>query len=222
MVVGAICALIFLGMSFFGLSQQVALFLAILSGVIATGALHEDGLADTADGLGAGKSREHSLTIMKDSTIGSYGAIALIAALILRLTLYSDVFANDMGGFSATVLIASTFVAAHAVSRGAMVMIVWSLPYAREAESAKVPPLSEPPTKVGVLVAVAITIISVIPVAIIFGVGAGIVGIGVAIGAMLGLRLLFDRKLQGWTGDTAGATQQMSEISFLLAVTAWT
>src|SRR5437763_523525 len=84
LIVGAIAALVLLGAAWIGMTPAVAAGLALAAAVLVTGGLHEDGLADTADGLGGGKDRDHKLAIMRDSRIGSYGVLALMLTLGLR------------------------------------------------------------------------------------------------------------------------------------------
>src|SRR5204862_794236 len=76
--VGAIAALTFLVAELLGCGSAPAALLAVAAGLAVTGAFHEDGLADTADGFGGGKSREEKLAIMRDSRHGSFGVIALV------------------------------------------------------------------------------------------------------------------------------------------------
>src|SRR4051794_3499789 len=71
--IGALCALAFFIAGLLGLPLSAAALLTVATGLAVTGALHEDGLADTADGFGGGNDREHKLAIMRDSTHGTYG-----------------------------------------------------------------------------------------------------------------------------------------------------
>ena len=84
-VVGLLAGLAFAGASLLGLPPLPSALIAIVTMILVTGALHEDGLADTADGLGAGADRARALAIMADSRIGSFGALALMISLLARL-----------------------------------------------------------------------------------------------------------------------------------------
>ncbi len=215
-VVGAVCAAVFIVAKLCGLELVPALVLAIGSGVLVTGALHEDGLADTADGLGGGQTRARRLAIMKDSTIGTYGALALIISFALRVSFYGDIFASDIIRTAGPV-----FIAAHMISRGAMLVIIWSLPYARDADSAKVPPLTGQAGTFSIAVAFLSIALPLVAGAITFGADTVFAAVAATVIATLFLRRLFRKKLGGWTGDTAGAVQQATEIAFLLGLSAW-
>ena len=86
-VTAAVLALVLMALPTVPALPWVAAVLSTVAGVMLTGTFHEDGLADTADGLGGGLTREHALEIMKDSRIGSYGAIALVLALLAKVSL---------------------------------------------------------------------------------------------------------------------------------------
>jgi len=216
-LIGLICGLVAVAAFALNLSASVSILIGIMVGVLVTGALHEDGLADTADGLGGGRDRAHRLIIMKDSSIGSYAAIALILAFGFRFLLYFPDVAMIDGW-----VIVLLFIAAHCVGRAGMLGIVWSLNYVRDEEAAKVSPLSAPTTLHGVGIAAATVLAALLPLNLYAGALTGI-GIGVLMAglAVVALRTLYLRKLGGWTGDTAGATQIIGEIAFLTGMAAW-
>src|ERR1700735_436557 len=108
-----------------GLPIPAASLLGLGATILATGALHEDGLADSADGLGGGQTRERKLEIMRDSRIGSYGAIALFISLGLRWAAVAAL----LGGAAGAVL--GALVAAHALSRAGLPVIMFYLEPAR-------------------------------------------------------------------------------------------
>ena len=118
----------------------VASAVSLVATVWLTGAFHEDGLADTCDALGGAVSRDRALTIMKDSRIGSYGAVALVLALVLKVVAVAGLAsAAPAGGL---VWATTAVIWSHAVSRAAPVWLVWRLPYAGDAEHAKAKPLA--------------------------------------------------------------------------------
>lgn len=197
-----------------GLAPLIALLAGLLAAVLLTGALHEDGLADTADGLGGGRDRAHRLAIMKDSSIGTYGAIALIFAFGFRFALYGTALADPL-------LLLALFIAAHCAGRAGMLGIVWSLDYARAEAEAKVPPLTGDMTLGSAAIAGGTVALSVIPLMIFVGTAAILTAIALVFLTTLALRALCRRKLGGWTGDTAGAAQMIGEIMFLIGITAW-
>jgi adenosylcobinamide-GDP ribazoletransferase len=151
---------------------------------------------------------------MKDSRIGAYAAIALIFAFGFRFLSYGAAALSPWH-------VIAVFAAAHCVGRAGMVWIVWSLDYARAAAEAKVPPLIGTATASGIATVALCLALSAIPAALVFGALPIIIGLIIAMTATLALRGLYRRKLGGWTGDTAGATQVIAEIGFVLGATAW-
>ncbi|WP_028310901.1 adenosylcobinamide-GDP ribazoletransferase [Derxia gummosa] len=197
----------------------VAAALATLLGVMLTGAFHEDGLADLADGLGGSADRERALDIMKDSRIGSFGAIALVLALLLRcgqLALLAQIDAR---------LAALGLFAAQVLSRGLPLVLIRVLPHVGDTARSKSKPLADriggAALAVGALwSAAALLLAAGMAQAFAAPVGAG-GWLAACAGALLGLgwmwRLLA-RRLQGFTGDALGATQQVCEQGFLLGL----
>ncbi len=172
-----------------------------------TGALHEDGLADAADGLGGGRDREHSLSIMKDSRTGSYGVVALVLSLAAR--------AAALAGLASYQPAAAAFglLAAAALSRAILVAHWRALPPAREngvATGAGTP--SGAGCNVALFSGVAMAVVLLAPI-----VGLPLVLLSVIAAGVSGLAFtrLVRIKLAGHTGDTIGATQQISEIVML-------
>ncbi len=199
------------GLALWGASQvwpvYLAALIAVAVGIIATGCFHEDGLADTADGLGGGLTRERRLEIMKDSRIGTYGAIALLMVLALKVTAIASLdLASAIGAL----------IAAHASARLATVVAIQAMPYAGDADAAKVKPLATGVTERELIVAAAFGL------APTFLVDPACFVIGLAGGAIPALLLAFQSKrlIGGYTGDVLGAIEQVFEIGFLLAVVA--
>jgi adenosylcobinamide-GDP ribazoletransferase len=180
--------------------------LATVVTVLMTGAIHEDGLADTCDGLGGGATRERALEIMKDPRIGAFGAIALILTLLLKISALSLM----------TMWTAMTALfAAHAFSRFCAVLCSFAGRYVGNAERSRAAPVVRQ-VKVGDVV-----------VAALFGLPAlvlcGRAAIVAVIVALVLLGLLFRwcvKKIGGYTGDTLGAAQQITETGFYVALLA--
>ena len=191
----------------------IAVALSIAFSVWITGAFHEDGLADSADGLGGGYTRQRVLEIMQDSRIGSFGALALVLALLLKFA--SLVTLADV----ALVQAAAALVCAHAVSRAAALVVMAHLPYARMEGPAKAKPVAEGIGRAEWLPGV-LTAALALGVASACGVLAWPALLAVlatsGAGVLLALRTLRIR-LQGYTGDTLGATQQIVELGVYLA-----
>jgi adenosylcobinamide-GDP ribazoletransferase len=184
--------------------------LAVAAGIVLTGALHEDGLADTADGFGGGRSRDTRLRIMKDSRIGTYGALALGFAVALRVAALA-VLPPWIG--------AAALVAAHAGGRFAAGAAMTVLPYAGDPAATKLTYVDAPLRPSEIALALIFMVAALLPLA---RGGAIVALIGVLTGAALAGCLVAGarRLIGGYTGDVLGATEQMFEIGLLLAVAA--
>jgi adenosylcobinamide-GDP ribazoletransferase len=207
-LVGLIGALVAVAADALGLPPTASALLALAATMATTGALHEDGLADTADGLGGGRTRERKLEIMKDSRIGSYGVLALIVGVGLRVTalgyLVQDSRLHLVGGL----------VAAHAGSRALLPLLMRALPPVRPGGLA---------ASVGVPSSLASILALVFGTAAVFwGLGdrLGLLGFVAAALGMVAVGALARRQLGGYTGDVLGAAQQVGEIVLLLAAVA--
>jgi adenosylcobinamide-GDP ribazoletransferase len=194
-----------------GLPALVAAGLAVAATIELTGALHEDGLADTADGFGGGATAARKLEIMDDSRIGTFAAVAIVLSITLRVTALATLVAA--GGFRA----GAALIAAEAVSRGAMVKVWHDLPQARPRGMAdRAGPPDERTTLVAVAVSAVIVAIAIVPT---LGLWAAFAGAAAVIAAGFGCARLFANQISGQTGDTLGACQQCTAIAFLIAVT---
>ena len=187
--------------------QPVAVLLSMAATIYATGAFHEDGLSDTADGLGGGWDKARILIIMKDSRVGSYGVVAIVLALLGKFAL--------LASLSAT-LVPFALLAGHAVSRFCATLVMAMLDYARDDESSKARPAANRPSaaSLGLAALFAAWPLLVLPLA------NALVGIVLVAFAMLWLTTKFRRWLGGYTGDCLGGVQQVTEIAFLLGLLA--
>ena len=204
----------------------VAAALSVAATVWLTGAFHEDGLADTCDGLGGAVSRERALEIMKDSRIGSYGAVGLVLALVLKVGVVAALAAATAAPVSGTDMVGNSIALAlaalvwnHAASRAAPVLLVWRLPYAGDAAHAKAKPLAMQTD--GGSVAAALAWLLVLAGGLLTAWPALVVPLAAALLAGAFATALctrwLRRRLGGFTGDTLGATQQIVELAGLLA-----
>jgi adenosylcobinamide-GDP ribazoletransferase len=188
----------------------IAALLAVTASIAITGALHEDGLADTADGFGGGWSVEKRLAIMKDSRIGAYGALALAFGVALRVTALAE-----MPLWTG----AAALIAAHAAARITPAFVMNALPYAGDTAAMKVSYIDAPVSAHDLRFALVIVVCALVPLAY-----ASILSAisGLLLGALLAAAIaLWARKLiDGYTGDVLGAIEQMFEIGFLLGVAA--
>lgn len=204
----------------------VAAVLSLIATAWLTGAFHEDGLADTFDALGGSVSRERALAIMKDSRIGSYGAVALVLALGLKVAVVAalvDGAPAGRGTASAMAWAAAALMWSHAVSRAAPVWVISRLSYVGDVDQAKARPLATRVSGAGLWVAAGWLV--VVGAAVTFGVPPSAGRVPMAVGAALSASALTTlcctrwllRRLGGFTGDTLGATQQLVELAGLLA-----
>lgn len=206
LLVGGIGALIYLGATLIW-PQPVAVLLSMAATIYATGAFHEDGLADTVDGLGGGWEKLRILEIMKDSRVGSYGVVAMVLALLGKFTL--------LNGLDAA-LIPFALLAGHAFSRLCSTLLLATMDYVREDLLAKSKPLATRLSTGALLVALG----SVIPVLFLLPIANVLSACCLAAISTFWLALKFRRWLGGYTGDCLGATQQVSEIFFYLGLLA--
>ena len=214
-MVGGVAAGVF-ALAALGLPPLVAALLSTVATVWLTGAFHEDGLADVADGLGGSAQRERALEIMKDSRIGAFGAIALVLALGLKVALLAAI-----AGQGASVrAVAVALLAAHVLSRLAPLFLIRGLPYVGDSGASKSKPLADAISMPALMVGVAWSI----PALLVLWQAQGAVKACAALlaGAIAAawLARLLRRRLQGFTGDGLGATQQVCELAIYL-VLAW-
>jgi adenosylcobinamide-GDP ribazoletransferase len=200
LVVGALVAAAQAAALATGLGPLVAALVAILVAALATGALHLDGLADFADGIGGGRDREHCLEIMRDSRIGSYGVIALVLALGLSAAGLADVAAETA---PAVLLFAATG------SRLAMLVVLDRLPPARDDGLGRSAAGRAPGAWLPGAAALALLAAWVGPAAL-----PALGAMALAAGAVGRLAL---RRIGGQTGDVLGATQVAAEVACILA-----
>jgi adenosylcobinamide-GDP ribazoletransferase len=184
-----------------------AAVLAVAAGVLVTGGFHEDGLADTADGLGGGQDRERRLVIMKDSRIGTYGASALGLALLLRVTLLASL--SPWAGVLALVV-------AHGGARAAAVVVMTALPYAGDPETAKIKPVPQAVRWPETAVALAIGGWPLF----LLGAPRAALAIVLAAAASGAMALISKKLIGGVTGDVLGAVEQLAEVALLMAAAA--
>ena len=211
-VIGAFTGLVLWLATAIGLPSFLAAIIAVGWTIIFTGALHEDGLADVADGFGGGKTRDQKLKIMRDSHLGSYGVLGLVLAIAARLWILAAVADQLPLHMVVLVLIASA-----ALSRAAMVGIVSHLPPARSDGLAA--SLSPSPANTMLTYAVALAILFAALLPAMTALSAAIVVITAVVATALFAALAL-RQIGGQTGDVAGAAQQIAEISCLMAVVA--
>lgn len=208
LLVGAIGAAAFLAGREIWPQGVLPAILAVAVCALVTGGFHEDGLADTADGLGGGQTPERRLEIMKDSRLGSYGALALGLVLAARVGALSDI--------NQPLTAAAAFVAAHGAARAAAVVAMRLMPYAADPSASKLKPVARDvgpgETWLGGLTALP-AVLLLPPIAAAAGLAAGAA-------AALWPAFAAKRLIGGYTGDVLGAVEQAFETAFLLGVAA--
>lgn len=188
-----------------GLTPGLAAALALAAGMMATGALHEDGLADCADGLFGGDAPGRRLEIMKDSRIGSFGTLALIVTVLARWSALSALI--SMGAVLAPLVMAAV------LSRAALPVVMRVLPPARASGlsvATGLPPREAMALGLGLAAAIALILGGwmAVPVALFGG------------AAVTAVATLAARRIGGQTGDVLGAAQQMAELAILAVLAA--
>jgi adenosylcobinamide-GDP ribazoletransferase len=189
-----------------GLSSPPAAALALAATLAVTGCLHEDGLADTADGFGGGRDRAGKLHIMRDSRIGTYGVCALVLSLILR---WSALAAIARPASVAASLLAA-HVAARAVLPGFMRLVPAARPDGLSADAGRPPPQA----------AAAAAVLGAAALWFVLGPVTGMVALVLVVAAGGAMASLSLRQIGGQTGDVLGAVEQVGEIVILLAAAA--
>ena len=205
-LIGIAGGLVLLVAAAFGVPPLAAAALAVAATMALTGALHEDGLADTADSLG-GASAERRLEIMQDSRIGSYGAAALVLTLIIRVACLAAIVAH--GAVHAAIALAL----AEGISRGALVRLWFELPSAKTSGLAHD---TGPPDQNAMVLALATAgVLALIAIPVVGFRAAVLAAVLAALATYIFTRLTAEA-IGGRTGDTLGACQQVALVAWLI------
>ncbi len=178
--------------------ETISLWLAMSFSLLLTGAFHEDGLADTADGFGGAFAREKKLAIMKDSRIGTYGASALVMALIGKYLLLSE--NND-------IIIA--LLIAYPLSRATAVSLIADMQYVTDNDTSKSKPLANRLSKFDL----SILLLTALPALLFLSPTHACALLTALITVRLLAKWYLNQQIGGYTGDTLGAVQQVSELT---------
>ena len=204
----------------------VAAAVSTVATVWLTGGFHEDGLADVADGLGGSYDRERALDIMKDSRVGAFGAMALVLALLCKVALLAllgsvEVMADaeDTPAFGGWYVCAALWLG-HVVSRTLPLVMIRLLPHVSDTATSKSKPLADQISAGGLGVAFLWCFSALALASPVFDAINLAFACGLSLLALLGLLRFFRRRLQGFTGDCLGCTQQVCEIVFYLGLAA--
>lgn len=204
-LIGLLAGLTGLVVAGLGAGPGIAAGATLAAMMMLTGALHEDGLADSADGLWGGHDKARRLEIMRDSRVGSYGVLALGLSLILR---WSALVALMQAGWFLAPVIAIAM-----LSRVPMVVLIAALPNARSQGLAASAGQPERPT---ILLAIVIALIAGL---VLVGWSVVVVAFWISLSA-IAIAALAKAKIDGQTGDILGASQQVAEIAALAALAA--
>jgi adenosylcobinamide-GDP ribazoletransferase len=204
-LIGAAVGLLCLGLRYAGVPDLAAAALALGGSAILTGALHEDGLADVADGFGGGRNLEAKLEIMRDSRLGTYGAVGLLVSFAAKLSALAAIPDSH---------VVPALIAAHALARGILPAMSMNLPYARKdglARNAGQPDAGISAMAGGLALVIALLTLSWTN-AMFAALAAGLGGFCMAWLAM--------RQIGGQTGDVLGGAEQVSETAILVLLAA--
>ena len=196
------------------LGGSVAAWLALLAGLLLTGGFHEDGLADSFDGLWGGFTPQRRLEIMKDSRIGTYGGLALIVLLGLKAALLTELAST------APLSVFVALIAAHALARASVLPLTCWLPYVREGADNK--PVAEAisagivTTGLGLSVLIVLALLSWTGMSLVDSLKFSALLWALLLLLWLGWAQVLRHKISGVTGDTLGAVNQLTEVAVLL------
>jgi adenosylcobinamide-GDP ribazoletransferase len=191
------------------LPTPLAILAGMASTLLVTGAFHEDGFADAVDAFGGGFDRAQVLGIMKDSRIGSFGAIAIAMMLLAKFSALQQI-----GAWNGLRTLGLALVAGHAVSRLAPTVLMFALEYVREDENSRARPLTRPLSIPELALAVAC---GLAPCVLLWSSKVWL-GLALAILVTVICAGYFVRRIGGYTGDCLGAMQQLAELAFYLGL----
>src|SRR6266404_7261777 len=200
-MIGAAVGLLCLGLRHIGVPDLAAAALALGAGAMLTGALHEDGLADVADGFGGGRDKAAKLDVMRDSRLGTYGSLALLTSFVAKIGALTTLPRSE-------VLVA--MIATHALARAPLAVLAAAMPYARAdglAASAGRPD--------SVIASTACAMAAVIAL-VALPTATAVIAAFVAAGAAAIVAALAQQQIDGQTGDVLGAAEQVCEVAVLL------
>lgn len=199
------------------LSNTIAILLSMVASVLATGAFHEDGFADSCDGLGGGWSTEQVLTIMKDSRVGTYAVVGLILLLGTKFLTLVELSESDL------LLFSLIYISGHTVSRIFSSLVIEGLNYVQDVDKSKIRPIAKAKLDSAelclsiVLAAIPVCVLLFLFPYLFFSICTAITG--AALATFVFARYVAQR-IGGYTGDVLGAIQQIAELFFYLIVLA--
>jgi adenosylcobinamide-GDP ribazoletransferase len=200
-LIGAAVGLVYLALHAVGVPSLAAAALALGASALVTGALHEDGLADMADGFGGGRDKAGKLEIMRDSRLGTYGALILLVSFVAKVSALAVLPAKS---------VLPALIAGHALSRGILPVMAMRMPYARADGLAAAAGKPDAATAAIAITFALLIVFLVLPWAEAFGAAL------VAAAAAICVAMLANRQIGGQTGDVLGGAEQVAETAILL------
>jgi adenosylcobinamide-GDP ribazoletransferase len=192
---------------------ELAVLFSMIATIWATGAFHEDGFADVCDGFGGGWSAEQILTIMKDSRLGTYGAVGIGLLLTVKFFALKNLFSVEAFG----VAVVLKYISAHSLSRLVATSMMRQLPYARLDETSKVKPVAKGITASQFAIAAGFGLLPLVALSLYTGLWIYLTFLIPLWLVQWRLAGFFRKWIGGYTGDCLGATQQLTEVIIYLS-----
>jgi adenosylcobinamide-GDP ribazoletransferase len=205
-IVGGISALVYYLASFV-LQPSVSIVLSMITSVLITGAFHEDGFADVCDGFGGGWTKEKILLIMKDSSIGAYGALGLILIFLFKFLLLMEI---------SPVMMPCILISSHSISRFAAGSLIYTHKYVRDNDDSKIKPVAKGLSLFYLYIAGCFGLLPLIIISVYLNNYLLLLLLIPVFITKWFLARYFKKWIGGYTGDCLGATQQVTEIVFYL------
>ena len=199
--IGAVAGVVWLGLAAIGLPSLAASALALGASALLTGAFHEDGLADVADGFGGGRTKAAKLEIMLDSRLGTFGTMGLLVSFLAKV--------SALAALPGAIVLPG-LVAAHALARAILPGLAMVMPYARKEGLAATAGRPDAATSALAMIFALVIALLILPIAAALGAAL------VAILAGAGMVILANRQIGGQTGDVLGGAEQVAETAILL------
>jgi adenosylcobinamide-GDP ribazoletransferase len=203
LLLGAICGAIY-SVLILILPNEVSIVLTMVASLLLTGAFHEDGLTDMADGIGGGMTAERRLSIMKDSRIGTYGAASLVMALLCKF-----LFLEALLGYGNVLMV---WVLGYSFSRAIAASLIFDMPYVSDLDSSKSKPLANKQT----LPELIFLLLCGLAPSLWFGWQVSLSLVLVAVVFRSFFKAWLMARIGGFTGDCLGAAQQIMELLIYL------
>ena len=208
-IVGGLSFLVF-HLSSFLFDQSIAVILSLATGILITGAFHEDGFADVVDGFGGGWTKQQILDIMKDSRLGAYGAIAILLLLLLKYSALNSLLLSSENWYLNFLI----FISYHSLARLTSINIVFTSQYSREDEKSKAKPIAK---SVGINEIIGAYFFGMLPLAFLINYNWQFIFIAVPLFILYyRSKRYFEKWLHGYTGDCLGAVEQLAECICIL------